>query len=544
MLERGRDAKYPGAYNQFLIFLAGSGLRRPDMRQRPLPSTKVCQMLTPLTSLSALAVLYISHYPLPPGCYHYRRRYPRGILPPPIPVMSLYCLPTELLSLTLHKIDSPSDLLSLVRASAPCWVAYSRAPSLFVTSVLRNAIHPSVMYHALAALHVPVIDPVQPEALAKFVEEYFRNGTFAFPTDMSGLKSLCRLYNRLSFFIQDYASRAMRVSLGPRADGEESPLLSETERARFQRAFFRYEIYSLAFPLTGARYGSEDPFLSAQSQFASFLSRLEIWEVEEMSCVYLYFMLLVGSSVDAVEDQLVAAALAAPGARSAADSPRDAAGGDQPGYDAATSGQDADMATFNALDLTNLSLFSIDAQYSADETVGFLASVGSLYIYQLTTADSDGRRDLLRRFSFPSRDFLPEALNRGNRNSSQGSHTTMPEDLYDPDPRLAGPGYYLFKRHKQNVYLPVDSNGLEHNALRERAYVFWDGERIFRPQMTRSLVEAASMTYDEAKKLYGRNHRPSVEVRLQGLRIPSVQMLRIRNEFGYPEPDYTSDSDE
>ncbi len=229
--------------------------------------------------------------------------------------MVLHHLPAELLSLVLQAVDCPRGPLSLIIASSPCYGAYTQSPHLILASVLKNAILPDAFQHALAILRIPVAKPPRAEPLEAFLDEYFQTHSFGVPTDKAALIALCRLYLRISYFVDDYSSRAMRA-LVTEPNTEQTPNfspLSSTERARFQRAFFRYELYSLALP-ADFNVRNHSLFL-AHAQFTRFLARMEPMVVQEMSCVHYYFASLIGGFIDDLEDQLVEAVLTAPGVR-------------------------------------------------------------------------------------------------------------------------------------------------------------------------------------------------------------------------------------
>ncbi len=168
--------------------------------------------------------------------------------------MSLHNLAPELLSLILQALDCPRDLYSFIRASPSCFRVYTLTSELVLSSVLKNAILPDVLHHALAHLHIPAAlpgsEPGRTEHLEAFLREYFQADSFRFPRDKTAIIALCRLYSRISYFVDDYSARAY-CALGLKLNAEQTTglSLSSTERARLQRAFFRYELYSRVYPV-------------------------------------------------------------------------------------------------------------------------------------------------------------------------------------------------------------------------------------------------------------------------------------------------------
>ncbi|KAM4063795.1 hypothetical protein HRG_006906 [Hirsutella rhossiliensis] len=225
--------------------------------------------------------------------------------------MVLSRLPSELLLAIMQALDHPRDLAALVKASPLCCRLYFAAPSLVVSCILRNAIQPDALHDALAVLHAPwTPDPgalswARPsrEPLRACLEQYFDKAKpFAFPSEWKDLMALDRLLFRATYFVNDYSSEA-RMVLFSDGGADPSAPLSPTELARFQRAFFRYELYSRLFPpdCREANYSLEP----AQEQFDRFLARIEPWEAEEMSCVHCYYTSLIGKLVDDMEDGAV-----------------------------------------------------------------------------------------------------------------------------------------------------------------------------------------------------------------------------------------------
>lgn len=452
--------------------------------------------------------------------------------------MFLHYLPVEVLSLVLQLVDSPRDFVSLIIASERCRAVYASAPQLFRRSVLQNAIHPIAMPHALAAIRVPVTKSVQPETLASFVDEYFSEPSpFTFPTDTQGFDSLCRLYNRVSFLIDDYASRARRA-LGT----EEISPLSVTERARFQRAFFRFEVYSLVYPaMKPWGFSNTPPLLAPQAQFSQFLARLEYWEVEEMSCVHFYCISRIGGFINNVEDQLVAAALSTPGvaARTSRywmdDSDEEYTNKISTKPARYSESEPVGMVNFDCLALTDLNRFSDMNNYNADETVSYLASQGLEFMSQLIHADDIRRRDMIRAYSgIGGRKFLPEAIGAARSNAT---HPNLPlhDNTYNDDPSRANQGYHLSIRrvHDTDEHRYAYRVGVQdYYPQRERAYVFWDIKRIAQPEVISSLRKAAAMDFDAIDILYKRSARKSVAARLKDVMIPKVEMDKLEKEFG------------
>lgn len=454
-------------------------------------------------------------------------------------------------------MDSPRDLFSLISASARCFRVYNESPERTLSSVLRNAVLPDAFPHAIAAFRAAAAaapGPRQAESLEAFLNEYFQTDSLEFPVDKEGMVALCRLCSRTSYFVDGYSTRAIRA-LGLERDAE--LCLSPTERARFQRAFFRYELYSRVYPVDHSARRSRSR-VPADAQFTQFLARIEPWEAEEMSCVHHYFTSLIGEFIDDLEHDVVQSVLTAPGVRRPPGSARPRSSSPEPPkrrrIPATTAGgwmddslissskttwtEDGegqsnagdDMEFFDCLDLRILYMFSKEGRFRSPRTIGYLVSLGSAFIYRLALADENERRDILLRNAPPEgRHFLPEALEYAPGILTE---TVIPSEVDDRDISRPNLGWYLFKRADEELYFQISHAGIMNSPLRERAFVFWDADRISGRAVKDDLQRAGDMDPEEVDLLFDRSTRKSAEERLEGVRIPRAQMERIDKEFG------------
>nr|WOD45472.1 hypothetical protein [Trichoderma atroviride] len=435
--------------------------------------------------------------------------------------MHLEDLVPELLARILQVLDHPRDLLSLTRASPHCFRVYAQSPAVILSPVLKNAILPDALHHTLACGHVPSA-PSQ-TAREAFLRDYFQYEPLAFPTD-------------------DYATRAMHaLTLKPDAGQDMASALSPTERARFQKAFFRRSI------------------APAHEQFTEFLARMAPWEAEEMTCVHHYFTVLIGGVLDDLEDQLVETILTAPVvhhprvlARSPSLKPAKrrkirsttASGLKDDSFvwsseptrkdmdDEQSPAGNTDMVLFENLDLRGLDLFSDDGRFRSPKLVSYLASLGSTFVYRLAVADKDQRRRMIQENTPVWREFLPEASEHA---PGTGPKITIPDGIDDDHlshPNFPNLGYYRFKCSEELVYFRILHDSILSCPLRERAFVFWDADRILSPVVNDQLQRARHMDPVRVNLQFNRYKGKSAEERLKGVSIPRAQMERIIEEFG------------
>lgn len=470
--------------------------------------------------------------------------------------MTVDLLAPELLTLILQAVDCPRDLYSLISAIPALFRVFSTSPELVLASVLQNALAPHLFHHAVAYFHVPA--PVKDEnddinvtemALVPFLDKYFHYEPFAFPRTLASMTIMSQQYLRTLKFSDDYFARAIRAMELNDSDGAQDgvhdiPTLSSTERARLQRAFFRYELYSKIFALDFDSWGGS--LLPAETQFARFISEMEPWEVEELSCVHQYFTSILGEFLDDLENQLVEAVVTAPGAHVPPEvastlpsstliklRPRDTL----PGYGFTTFGNDSyswddphQMVGFECLGLPDLVLFSTSGRIRSANFLTYMASLGSEFINQLILADKSRRRSLIRASTPLWRDFLPDALEFAPNTAPQTVDPSMNE--LNEDPSHANLGYYLYKRSDRDTYTRIHAQGGLNAPLRERGYVFWDSKRLRDQRVRKSLRHAQEANMDEIDRFYNRFIGDSPEKRLKGVLIPRIQMERINAEFG------------
>lgn len=479
--------------------------------------------------------------------------------------MELPYIPPEVLSSILQMMDTPQDLISVIIALPLFKAAFYHAPAFYLGIVLRRAIEPAAEPHALAYCHMAT-QAMDPEARLAALNSYFAHYDYRLPADMEGLTVLSRLYNRVSYFVDDFASRAIRTSTGnPWTLNDEDRPLAPAERARFQRAFFRHEIYCFVFPLQyqeGLRrrrhpaldtHGEDDsddsevedpvedpvqapvavqlpiiannrddldfrlsqrldlglqPLTAIESRHLLFLFNLPAWEIEEMNCVYSYLGDLARESFIEFENQFVKAATSASSV-------------------ASTNAEDDGLVGFDNLSTTHLQNFTQNNTHTLLGS-GFTALImkGLSFMHQLALSDDDQRRDMLTRFDWASWDILPEErIVALTFDVPPGLPNRMTFDFSaqvgGDDPSYASAGYSRF------LSRPQPSADIK--LLQERASVFWLAGR----------VEELGLSLERPDELSSvRSHvvlsQVYVEERLAGVRVTRAQMERLEKDFGRP----------
>lgn len=225
-------------------------------------------------------------------------------------------LSEDVLILVQSALDSPQDLYSLISASPQCLCAFRANRRRILWSVLKNGIQPAALRHALAVFQIPPIpsftnrSPKKVTQMAKafhfFSKKYFAQQLpVELPSDVGTIINLFKFLSLVNRFIDQYVIHATR-QMGLELSSAQFPPLSATERARIQRAFFRYELYSRMFLVNN--WG-----INVMAQ-VYFFKRMTRWEVEEIVYIHNYLACLITEVVDDLQEEIVQAALVAPGA--------------------------------------------------------------------------------------------------------------------------------------------------------------------------------------------------------------------------------------
>ena len=449
-------------------------------------------------------------------------------------------LPPELLIHLQRSVDSPRDLHSLLSASPACLQAFLPRRIQILTSVLKNAIPPGALRHALAAIQPKpetFLDRVPGEehraavtAIAPFLLRYFSDEPLQVPEDVAGITTVLRLHALVSRFSNEYFLHAGRRlgALTPqtpldalgRPVSAEFPPMSLTERTRLMRAFYHYEIICRLFPpkdayeIRYANYENDDGprevrCLGREAQFELFVRWLQPWEVEEMSCVHNYLICLTRETIEDFKAApfpfgpvMNKASPYAPGAperyiRGIATWGRQADGTPAPlrrnpwrlcpdppvpaGRTLVTMPADNEERT-NAMVFTGLR--ALENLFLGDDFQRQKA-----YVY------AEG---CLQEYFPDSIEVVFHDLDEGSRPVDPG-HSLFTKEAVQDDLYHANLGYHIFGKPILGKYREIydEHNVVMYDPLREMGYAFWDSGRIGIESITQSLEKASAISEDE-----------------------------------------------
>ncbi|VUC27248.1 unnamed protein product [Clonostachys rosea] len=502
--------------------------------------------------------------------------------------MGLAELPTELLWLILERLYCPADLHSAFCASPFLLQAYLAARERIIASMLARVILPVAQRHAIATTGGPVAPKKeQLGGLWNFLEGYFddeeHDRPTAFPSDRLKLMKLMLLHAQVEQFVEQYYEEAKEhyilfLERQAASNSLEPPpefaKLSRTEMARFQRAFYRYELYSRCFGVsTRDKWASSCPM---EAHYEHFLGRLEPWEVEEMCCVHQFLMGRIAPILGKMQDDIIAMVLnhqvkptghesteyselriddtlahsetlLIPDNRgSISSSRRDISQGQQSSQNISKDEvpNSDDLCEFQGLAESKLRLFSSQERIWFYHWISDVTSFGLMYIKGFLDSPRDVQYDLFRRNASKRRNFLPHVLKNINFDRLRGieqeedqhaspSPITSEEDENNKDGRnnhesLSSPnlGYEMFKDGPSYPTIPFYDN--EYWPLRRLGYVFWDSSRVLEPSFRDCLADAR----DGNDREFDFTNKPSAEEILKGVKLPRRAMGEIREKFG------------
>ena len=541
--------------------------------------------------------------------------------------MALEQIPPEMVEMILDEIPSSQDLYSLIRASPKCSSVFHQKPQRYVAAALRNGIHPIALPHAIAIVSAPTRarwpqGRLYVFAVLDFLHLYTKGYRFGFPENRRSLYALSRLSIKVAWFMNDYADQILQIFRaqdshihegGPEVDitaastitehkrprermesissspregkghphastcGSQTDMaLSDSEQARFQRAFFRYELYCKSFTLTEDPYGLVYPMISyfdTPNQFDVFLAHLEPWEVEEMSCIHEYVSTLLFSLLNELGESLVGEVLSAKGVQYPPNWGRSSSKTrhlsnetvrlthdkgyvyakrnlDHPFIDPSSSSindsfapylphlkgkakaddhnhEGDDMEQFNCFNLPSLKMFTRQDLDSVIAHLSFLASHGLGFIFNLLKANDQERREMILSNAPIDRQFLPNAINEAPLRGPATPLTVSPRTLAN-DPLEYNLAFRALKKPGEDIYLRILTTSVVHRRHRRHralGWVFWDAARL--PVLEKTLLNKDAVVHT-VYDIYGNK---SVEERVYGFRLPRKEKERIAKMY-------------
>ena len=204
---------------------------------------------------------------------------------------SLEQLPLELIQLILTELPDVSNLKSAALTGPCLYYAFMGAEVLITKEVLLRQIHTDLLHDALAEISSRR-DTWTAEEAEVFLAQYFSRSQQPFHPSLQWKLSqalpLCRLYSLIELFTVDLTTPVLAgnpVSKDPESGPSPRPL-SQTEKNRIIRNFYRFQIYCNIFR-------DESPPISVYRQRKSYFAHFAPWENEQLACIHDYLLNII-----------------------------------------------------------------------------------------------------------------------------------------------------------------------------------------------------------------------------------------------------------
>lgn len=450
-------------------------------------------------------------------------------------------LPSELLGHIFVLLDSLQDLHAIIKASPKCFRVYKTSPGIFLTAVLTNAIHPDTLYDALAVTYMrgqPFKYLHQKQEIVDFLDGYFRHDTtkIHFPRDVPSIIILAKLYAQVCRLADHYCRHALHALYSSEVRlrsiirhnidllegiqaSEQKPSsiyvnghseVSATERARVHRAFYRYELYTLCFPVNRETCES---LLSSSTQYHHFIRKMGPWEVEELSCLGQHLQLQVATCQVRVENELVDRVLLAASERDE------------------NSRAVRDPPFLFGQRYYGTYMFDDDGQDGMWSAFEYMASLGLTFLESLIFGNSQTITQIIRRHCYlEAREFIQHAIEETYGTDLEPVSLDKPTDNHISHANL---GYYLTQSDENLQRARSDS---AQRPRRLRGFVFWDIERVSDPEVKARIVEANDAGWPSSDYV-------GVQERLRGVPIPNTLAEQLLADYEIDTLDSPVDSD-
>lgn len=452
--------------------------------------------------------------------------------------MALDRLAPELLCSILTSLNSPRDLYSLIKASPAALRAFLACRRIIFSCIIRNALSPDAIHHALALLRVPEV-PVDfttesPEAatfrqqVKEYLSQYFQANSWDFPTELPSIIELIRLISRMSQFIDGYFDFAM-TKMGASEDTSYTRPLSPTETVRLQRAFLRFEIYCRINPIS-RRCGN---MLRSDIQFYFFIKKIEPWEVEEIACIHEYFATVIGLYILEVEDSLVDAVLGSPHLRARNFEKEEFRCSERGIYKRVRyERSEKDVQNFDSLGLTELAWFSTGATASRRRAVTSIVSLGWGTLHDFIFSGFKRRWDMIQGRSYPLRHPLRDALQVAWFQRMPDAVLPLPEGEFTDSSSRPSKGWLDFNNSHDLLFIEKAFDRPMQLLLRVCGYMFWDSSRILHLSV-RTVLKSLEDNHDIVTRVCGPPFTESAEERLKGYELPKAELLKLWGKLGF-----------
>ncbi|CAH0046530.1 unnamed protein product [Clonostachys solani] len=438
---------------------------------------------------------------------------------------SIEKLSPELLYLILESLASPQDLLALILSSKTFHTLFSQSRERIVSQVLCNS-YGDNLQQALGAFYASTIhdsnDDTWTSEQRREVEALltnYHNRHLELPTNFEDIVEMCHqsaLVERVIGHHSNYAS--LFFAEGPETSSRDSshcldnpiglqdpPLfLSTVEKGRIRRAFLHFDMYCHLFPLS--RFGiSPQPF-DATGQSELFLSKISMWEVEELCAAQQFICNILDQIVQTLEDEFVQEVLLLP----KLDAPPDGE------FDPSVTD------TGNALELFGLELFTSTSPQQRFDILFQVSSQGLRSLEDIMIGNAATQRQHILKF-WPWRgDFLWQGVRTLLTDSA--ARKSVKDHPFEGEDRLDGfSGGWSFVSNRKlvsnrNSWAPNRGDQAGWGNAADAGFAFWNYAR----------GEALSVS---GKAKLPQKERASAEKRLWGHHVAFSEFRDILEKY-------------
>ncbi|KEY65419.1 hypothetical protein S7711_10822 [Stachybotrys chartarum IBT 7711] len=411
--------------------------------------------------------------------------------------MELEDLPSELLFELLIALPTLEALASLIQASPRCLNVFARFRAVILTAVVENQMPPGVIRHALAVINVPDVDSDDAQPLWDYLQSYFDAAPEGLGTTLSQEKArkLAALHKSITSFASHFSGRTLHIfnsstweeldarptDESPGSEEEQAKTFNDltvAEQIRILRAFYRFQLYSVCFPVepsfemlsivSSTQYVHDyrswsrvpralayKPKFTAAQQFQHFIRHMGPWEIEELCTVHQYFTSNLCCLVEAY----------------------------------------VEWRGMRLLPMrSHIFGMLVEFEQLGPGYYAFVASLGVFYLERiLLSEDVELAMDLLPGILQPlTGRFLSEALWMGSEGNVRESPETSSSETWSQSEH-ANLGFHRYSRCAEHP--SIYALGIREAPLRTLGYVFWDEQRITVPINTALLDDAFRMNW-------------------------------------------------
>ena len=200
-------------------------------------------------------------------------------------------LPTELKTQIFTNMSDLSAVKSLNQVSISINKVFTSAKDLIICEVIKNSLDPDLLQEILAVVESFQMKPWSRERVSEILEEYFHSPP-AFENvkwDSTSALQISKLHTVIQNLSADFASVALAKQCLTNVDGDTGSAATRSELRRFERNFWKFELYCNLFRKRG-QYIARTPLkdILPPEQESIFFGRFSAFENEQLGCVHDY----------------------------------------------------------------------------------------------------------------------------------------------------------------------------------------------------------------------------------------------------------------